>query len=79
MRIRAAGSASGLYERFEERARERGCMALKAITPPINTDSIAFYRCLGFELLGEPDETGIPIVADYFGPGMPRVVFLKPL
>jgi GNAT superfamily N-acetyltransferase len=73
------GIGRWLYERFEERARERGCTTLKAITPPINTDSIAFHRRLGFELLGEPDETGIPIVADYFGHGIPRVVFLKPL
>ena len=68
-----------LYERFEAIARERGCVALKAITPPVNTDSIAFHRRLGFSLLGESNEDGIPVVADYFGPGVPRVVFLKPL
>lgn len=28
-----------LYERFEERARERGCTGLKALTPPINLRS----------------------------------------
>jgi len=68
-----------LYERFETIARERGCVALKAITPPINADSIAFHRRLGFSLLGESNEEGIPVVPDYFGPGVPRVVFVKTL
>jgi hypothetical protein len=30
-------------------------------------------------LLGKPDEDGIQVVRDYFGPGMPRVVFEKRL
>jgi hypothetical protein len=33
----------------------------------------------GFTLLGKPDEDGIQVVRDYFGPGMPRVVFEKSL
>lgn len=73
------GIGRGLYEAFEVRARERRCTALKAITPPVNTDSIAFHRHLGFTLLGESDEDGIQVVRDYFGPGMPRVVFEKRL
>ncbi len=73
------GIGRWLYEEFEARARERGCTALKAISPPINTDSIAFHRSLGFTLLGEPNEDGIPVVQDYFGPGIPRVVFEKRL
>jgi GNAT superfamily N-acetyltransferase len=68
-----------LYEQFEARARERGCTKLKALTPPINTDSIAFHRSLGFTPLGEPNDEGVPVVQDYFGPGMPRVVFEKRL
>lgn len=73
------GIGRWLYEQFEARARERGCTKLKALTPPVNTDSIAFHRRLGFALLGEPKEEGIPLVQDYFGPGVPRVVFEKPL
>ncbi len=68
-----------LYERFEALARQHGCTKLKAITPPINTASIAFHRALGFSLLGEPNEEDVPVVTDYFGPGMPRVVFEKDL
>jgi len=73
------GIGRWLYEQFEELARERGFTALKALTPPFNSGSIAFHRRLGFELLGEPNEEGVPIVRDYFGPGKPRVVFLKQL
>jgi GNAT superfamily N-acetyltransferase len=74
-----SGLGRQLYERFEELARERGCTKLKAITPPINTESIAFHQHLGFRLLGELNEQGIAVVENYFGPGMPRVVFEKRL
>lgn len=73
------GIGRWLYEQFEARARERGCARLKALTPPINSDSIAFHERLGFTLLGEPNENAIPVVQDYFGPGIPRVVFEKRL
>ena len=68
-----------LYELFEARARDRGCTKLKAITPPINSQSMAFHQRLGFHLLGERNEEGVPVVEDYFGPGKPRVVFEKNL
>jgi GNAT superfamily N-acetyltransferase len=68
-----------LYERFEARARDRGCTKLKAITPPINSESISFHQRLGFKLLGYPNKEGVPVVENYFGPGMPHVVFEKQL
>ncbi len=73
------GIGRWLYEHFEARAREHGCVRLKALTPPINLDSIAFHERLGFTMLGEPNDSGIPVVEDYFGPGIPRVVFEKRL
>jgi GNAT superfamily N-acetyltransferase len=73
------GIGRWLYGEFEALAREHGCTRLKAVTPPVNSDSIAFHRRLGFELLGEPNGEGIPVVPDYFGPGLPRVVFEKRL
>lgn len=73
------GIGRWLYEQFEAQARERGCVALKALTPPVNSDSVAFHRRLGFALLGDPHEHDVPVVLDYFGPGLPRVVFWKPL
>ena len=57
----------------------RGCGALKAITTPENAASIAFHRRLGMSLAGEPGPDGVPVVADYAGPGQPRVVFGKPI
>jgi hypothetical protein len=56
-----------LYERFERLARDRACTKLKAITSPVNTASIAFHERLGFALLGDADEDGIRVVADYSG------------
>ena len=73
------GIGRWLYEHFEAQARERGCTRIKAITPPVNRDSIAFHRHIGFSLLGNPTDDDIPVVQDYFGPGMPRVVFEKRL
>lgn len=71
------GLGRRLYEHFIKFARAKGCKELKAITTPTNSASIAFHRRLGMELLGEPDEEGIPIVRDYSGPGQHRVVFRR--
>jgi len=74
---RNKGLGRRLYEHFIEFARTKGCTELKAITSPANTASIAFHQRLGMELLGEPNENGIPIVKNYSGPGIHRVVFHK--
>ncbi len=74
---RKKGIAKSLYEHFIYYARERGCKELKVITSPANKGSIAFHRSIGMELKGEPDEDGTPIVRDYGGPGVDRVVFYK--
>ena len=71
------GIGRRLYERFTDFARSKGCAELKAITSPTNKVSIAFHRRLGMELLGEPNEEGVPVVKDYSGPGIDRVVFRK--
>jgi len=55
-----------LYESFGRLSRERGCHTIKAITTPGNEASIAFHRALGMDAVE---------VADYSGPGRPRVVF----
>src|SRR5438105_15871165 len=46
--VRDRGLGRLLYERFERVARERGAVALKAITTPGNSGSIAFHERLGF-------------------------------
>jgi len=71
------GLGRRLYEHFTGFARKNGCKELKAITSPTNTDSIAFHKGIGMELHGEPNEEGIPVVRDYSGPGVHRVVFHK--
>ncbi|MGC8487229.1 MAG: GNAT family N-acetyltransferase [Clostridia bacterium] len=60
-------------------ARASGCTRLKAITSPGNAASIAFHRRMGFTLLGDPDDRGVPVVRDYSGPGVDRVVMVRPL
>jgi GNAT superfamily N-acetyltransferase len=74
---RGRGIGRRLYDHFTEFARKNSCHELKAITSPPNKNSIAFHRGIGMELQGEPNEEGIPIVKDYGGPGIDRVVFRK--
>ena len=74
---RKRGVGRALYEYFVEVSKKQGCVELKAITSQNNEISIAFHRSLGMELLGEPNEEGIPVIKDYAGPGNDRVVFRK--
>ena len=69
--------AQHLYSHFIQFARQHGCRHIKAITTSSNAGSIAFHKSLGMELLGEPNAEGVPVVADYAGPGAPRVVFWR--
>jgi L-amino acid N-acyltransferase YncA len=72
------GVGRRLYEHFSIVARKNGYKELKAVTSPTNKDSIAFHRSIGMELCeGEPDENGIPVIRDYGGPGIHRVLFRK--
>jgi ribosomal protein S18 acetylase RimI-like enzyme len=67
---RRKGLAGRLYARFESDARAHGCTALKAITNPDNSRSIAFHRSIGMS---------VDLVPDYAGPGQDRAVFRKAL
>jgi GNAT superfamily N-acetyltransferase len=67
---RRAGHGRRLYSEFETLARHRGATALKAISIPTNQASIAFHRAL---------DMSATEVADYSGPGQPRVVFWRDL
>ena len=71
------GLGRRLYENFAAFARTHGCTKIKAITTPTNIKSIAFHKSIGMELIGSPNEDGIPIVKDYSGHGKHRVVFRK--
>jgi L-amino acid N-acyltransferase YncA len=67
---RGMGLARALYDAFESLARERGAVALKAITNRANHGSIAFHRALGFSVSEVPG---------YSVSGEPRVVFHREL
>lgn len=69
------GLGRRLYAHFVEEALRHGCTHLKAITPPFNQKSIAYHKSLGMDLIGNPNDEGIPVVKDYGGIGRDRVVF----
>jgi ribosomal protein S18 acetylase RimI-like enzyme len=69
--------AQRLFDHFVEFARQHGCRHIKAITTPSNAGSIAFHKSLGMELLGEANADGVPVIRDYAGLGVSRVVFWK--
>jgi GNAT superfamily N-acetyltransferase len=69
------GLGHRLYERFIAFAREHGAKEVMAQTSLDNLGSVRFHKSVGMELLGEPDERGIPVVKDRAGPGKDRIVF----
>ena len=69
--VRTRGLGRTLYETFEKTARERGAVALKAVTSPENEGSVAFHKRAGF--------TEMIRVEDYGGGGRARIVMRKPL
>jgi ribosomal protein S18 acetylase RimI-like enzyme len=68
---RTLGLGRTLYEAFEKAARERGALALKAITNPDNERSVAFHKRIGF--------TEMTRIDDYGGSSRTRIVMRKPL
>jgi len=75
-RYQRQGLGRKLYCHFIRQAQDKGIQRLKAITTADNHRSIAFHtRQMGMHMLGEPGGAGVPVVRDYSGPGMDRVVF----
>jgi ribosomal protein S18 acetylase RimI-like enzyme len=68
---RTLGLGRTLYETFGKAARERGAVALKAITSPENERSVAFHKRVGF--------TEMVRAENYGGSGRTRIVMRKPL
>ncbi|TPQ21554.1 GNAT family N-acetyltransferase [Streptomyces sporangiiformans] len=76
--LRGQGTARGLYTAFFQRAAAAGRTEVRAITSPTNAGSIAFHRAMGFDMEGGDREVdGLPVHADYDGPGQDRVCFYK--
>jgi ribosomal protein S18 acetylase RimI-like enzyme len=66
---RGSGLGRQLYERFFEAVAPR--TIIRAVTSPLNTQSVAFHRALGFEVEKIDDA--------YDGRGEPRVLLMKRL
>jgi len=65
---RGQGYGRELYDAFCQLAASRGCNKIKAITSPTNSDSVAFHESIGMHASE---------IADYSGPGRPRIIFSR--
>ncbi len=77
---RGEGLGRLLYGHFFAAAASHGCRTAHCVTAPVNRDSIAFHRRLGFSLLDSDNMVdGVPIAVGYDGDGQDRVIFMKDL
>jgi ribosomal protein S18 acetylase RimI-like enzyme len=75
---RGAGLGRALYERFFAICRDAGRSRVRCITSPHNAASIAFHRAMGFDVeAGTVGEGDVRAKADYDGPGVHRVTFVR--
>ena len=81
-KFRKSGLARALYEKFFTTVQKLGCRTVRCVTSPVNKDSIAFHRTLGFSVKTNDSEKtidGISVFEDYDGEGEDRVLFYKTL
>jgi ribosomal protein S18 acetylase RimI-like enzyme len=77
---RGEGLGRRLYEHCFAMAASLGCRTARCVTAPVNRNSIAFHRRLGFSLLGSDHKVdGLPVAMAYDGEGEDRVIFTKDL
>jgi len=77
---RGEGLGRLLYERFFAAAASLGCRTAQCVTAPVNRNSIAFHRRIGFSLLdSEYKVDGVPVAVGYDGEDEDRVIFKKDL
>lgn len=75
---RKKGLGKQLYLMFFDAVKRRGCDSVSLITSPVNKNSIAFHRYIGFQVqdgncfIGE-----VAVNVDYDGPGEDRVILAK--
>jgi GNAT superfamily N-acetyltransferase len=75
---RKRGLGRQLYELFFQTVRARGCDSVRCITAPVNSGSIAFHTRMGFQIeKSDRERDGVPVTADYDGPGQDCVLFVK--
>lgn len=76
--FRQKGLGRSLYEKFFMTVEQLGCDVVRCVTSPMNTNSIAFHKRLGFSPADSQDMAdGVPVIKDYDGPGEDRVLFFK--
>lgn len=77
---RGQGLGRFLYERFFEICRREGRHTVRSCTSPVNANSIAFHRRMGFEIQpGDATMHGVAVTLDYNRPDDPKVLFVKRL
>ena len=77
---RGVGLGRQLYEHFFATAGSLGCRTALCVTAPLNRNSIAFHRRMGFSLLDSDHSVdGVPVAVGYDGEGEDRVIFAKDL
>jgi GNAT superfamily N-acetyltransferase len=77
---RGEGLGRLLYEHFFATATSLGCRTAHGVTAPVNRNSIAFHRRMGFSLLeSDVKVDGVPVAVGYDGEGEDRVILTKNL
>ncbi len=77
---RGAGVGRSLYQRFFDECQRGGRKLVRCVTSPHNLSSIAFHAAMGFEVEPGTEGTGgLLAKADYDGPGVHRVAFVRSL
>lgn len=75
---RGQGIGRGLYEKFFAISRTAGRSTVRCVTSPQNTLSMAFHRAMGFLVEPGTEPAGsVTAKADYDGPGVHRVAFVR--
>jgi ribosomal protein S18 acetylase RimI-like enzyme len=77
---RGKGVGRSLYERFFDICKGASRKCVRCVTSPHNALSIAFHLAMGFEAEPGTEEAGtLRAKADYDGPGVHRVAFVRGL
>jgi GNAT superfamily N-acetyltransferase len=77
---RGEGLGRLLYERFFATAASLGCRTVQCVTSPVNRNSMAFHRRMGFSLLeSDVKVDGVPVAVGYDGEGEDCVILTKNL
>ncbi len=77
---RGQGLGRFLYEHFFQLALAHDRTRILSITSPVNHNSIAFHRQMGFAILpGDKQVDGVWVTSDYDAKGVERVLFCRHL